>query len=92
MARRLKIPDQLLVLNPKFNIKEIRTILNVILNSRRNRMRQAYIFDIRLPNLGRIRSRANKVHKHSKKTLTRDRTRKRREAKEKDLNKTNLLW
>ena len=92
MARRLKIPDELLVLNPTLNKKELRTILNVILNSRRNRMRQAYIFDIRLPSLGRLRSNGNKVHKHNKKTLSRDRKRKRIETKTNDLKRVNLLW
>lgn len=92
MAKRLKIPDELLILNPQFNKKELRTIINTILNSRRNRMRQAYIFDIRLPALGRIRSNGNKVHKFNKKVLTRDKKRKRIESKENDLKKENLLW
>jgi len=92
MAKRLKIPDELLVLNPTLKIKEIRTVLNVILNSRRNRMRQAYIFDIRLPNLGRIRSNGNKVHKFNKKVLTRDRKRKKLEVRENSLKHNNLLW
>ena len=92
MAKRLKIPNELLILNPSLRLKEIRTILNVILGSRRNRMRQAYIFDIRLPGLGRIKSNGNKVHKHSKKTLIRDRRRKRIEGRNNDLKPNNLLW
>lgn len=92
MAKRLKIPNELLILNPSLRLKEIRTILNVILGSRRNRMRQAYIFDIRLPNLGRIKSNGNKVHKFSKKVLTRDKKRKKAEYITKSLSKDKLLW
>lgn len=92
MPRRLKIPNELLILNPKYNKKEIRTVLNVFLNSRRNRMRQAYIFDIRIPGLGRMRSHGNKTHKFKKKVLAYDKKRKRSETKENDLKKENLLW
>lgn len=92
MARRLKIPTELLTLNPNLTLKEIRTIINVVLNSRKNRMRQAHIFDVKLPALGRVRSNRNKVHKHRKKTLKRDVKRKAKENQQKELTKERLLW
>ena len=92
MAKRLKIPPELLVLNPNLNIKEIRTIINTILNSRKNRIRQAHIFNIKLPKLGTMRSNGNKKHKHSKATLIRDRKRKAKQLTEKRFKKENLLW
>lgn len=92
MAKRLKIHIELLKLHPDKNVKVLRTIINTVLAKRRNVMRQAHIFDLRLPGLGRVRSRANKVHKHSKSTLKRDRLRKRDKAKQKAFSKKSLLW
>lgn len=92
MPKRLKIPTETLTLNPDLTLKEIRTIINVVLNSRKNRMRQAHIFDVKLPGLGRVRSNGNKVHKYSKKTLKRDRKRKAKENQQKEFLKENLLW
>lgn len=92
MPKRLKIPPEILTLNPNLTLKEIRTIINVILNSRKNRMRQAHIFDVKLPALGRVRSNRNKIHKHIKKTLVRDRKRKTKENQQKEFLKEKLLW
>lgn len=92
MPKRLHIPTQLLTLNPTLNLKEIRAIVNVIWNSRKNRVRQAYILDINLPNLGRFKSRGNKRYKRKKKRLKKDVKRKREQARQKELTRDNLLW
>lgn len=77
MPLRLKIPQELLSLNPNLTVKEIRALIQVIWKSKTNRTRQADIFRIPLPGLGTLRSRGNKRPKRRQKTLKKDRIRKR---------------
>lgn len=77
MPPRLRIPNELMALNPTLNIHEIRALINIVWKSKSNRMRQAHIFKITLPTLGTLRSRGNKRPKSRQKILAKDRLRKR---------------
>jgi len=77
MARRLQIPQELMALNPGFTIHQLRDMIQVILKAKSNRVRQAHIFKVTLPNLGVMRSRGNKRPKNRRKALAKDRLRKR---------------
>lgn len=92
MPKRLSIPTALLALNPDLKIGEIRAIVNVIWNSRKNRVRQAHIINIKLPHLGRFKSRGNKRYKRKKKRLKKDVKRKRTQARQAELTQEKLLW
>jgi len=78
MPLKLKIPKEVMVLNPDFNIKEIRALVQVIWKSKNNRLRQADIFKVPLKGIGVVRSRGNKRPKRRQKVLLRDRIRKRK--------------
>lgn len=77
MPPRLRIPNEVMALNPGLNIHEIRSLINVILKAKNNRVRQAHIFKITLPALGTFRSRGNKRPKNRQKVLLKDKLRKR---------------
>ena len=77
MPTRRRIPDEVLASNPGLTIHEIRSLINVILKSYSNRVRQAHIFKVKLPALGTLKSRGNKRPKVRQKVLKKDRIRKR---------------
>ena len=77
MPPRRRIPDEVLILNPEVNIHEARSLINIILKSYSNRVRQSHIFKVKLPGLGILRSRGNKRPKRRQKVLKNDRIRKR---------------
>ena len=87
MARRLQIPQELMVLNPDLTMQEIRSLIMVIMKAKNNRIRQAHIFRIPLPALGVLRSWGNKRPKRRQKTLRKDRLRKRLKKIERDSGK-----
>jgi len=87
MARRLQIPQELMALNPDLNVHQIRDLIQVIWKAKSNRVRQAHIFKITLPNLGVMRSRGNKRPKNRRKALAKDRLRKRLQKISKNLPK-----
>ena len=91
MPRRLQIPKELMALNPNLTIHEIRDMIMVIIKAKSNRVRQSHIFKIPLPNLGTIRSRANKRPKNRRKALAKDRLRKRLKKIEKESGKNLTL-
>lgn len=91
MPKRLPIPQEVII-RSGLSVYECRTIINIILNSRKARVRQAHIFDLRIPKLGRIKSHGNKTHKHKKRTKKYDRRRKKKEYQEMELQKEKLLW
>lgn len=92
MPKRLKIPQQVLKLHPNLTLNEIRTILKVILNSRAMRLRQANIVNINIPHIGRFRSHGLKKHKRTNSTMKRDKKRKKKEYKQNELKRDNLLF
>lgn len=81
MALRLRIPKEVLDLNPGLTIHEIRALVQVIWKSKGNRLRQSHIFKVKLPKLGVLRSRGNKRVKRRQKVLKKDRERKRNKNK-----------
>jgi hypothetical protein len=91
MARRLQIPQELMALNPTLNVHQIRDLIQVIWKAKNNRVRQAHIFKITLPNLGVMRSRGNKRPKNRRKALAKDRLRKRLKKIEKESGKNLTL-
>lgn len=89
---RLNIPRELLVLYPTLTLAEIRTIIQTIWKSKNNKLRQSHIFKLTIPNIGTIRSRANKKPKHRKKRMAADRKRKREMQRKKVLSIESLLF
>jgi hypothetical protein len=85
-------PQKLLDKHPDLTKNEIRAIAKIILNSRANRLRMAYIVDITIPYLGRFKSHGNKTVRRRKKTLASDRKRKREKQLIKQTSKEYLLW
>jgi len=92
LPKQIKIPIQLLQLYPQYNVRELRAIVNVIWKCKSNKLRQAHIFRIVIPNLGVMRSRANKKPKRRKKTLLKDKKRKRELYRKQELEINNLLF
>jgi hypothetical protein len=92
LPKRLKIPPELLVLNPNLNIREIRAIIMVILNQKSNILRQSNIVDFKIPGIGRIKSHGNKKKKGIEQLLAKDRRRKRLLKRQKELEVNNLLF
>lgn len=92
MPKQLKIPVELLQLNPNLSIREIRAIIMTVLKSRNNIIRQSHIFRIVIPYLGTFKSRGNKVPKRRKKTLIKDKKRKREKYRKEELLRDNLLF
>lgn len=78
---KIDIPKAILLLNPGFSSKQVRAWIMKVLNSKANRMRQADIFNIKLPGIGVMRSRGNKRPKRRQSVLKKDRERKRKLAK-----------
>ena len=87
-----QIPQALLDRHPDLTKKEIRAIAKMILNSRANKLRMAYIVDFKVEFLGRFKSHGNKTVRRRKKALTADRKRKRIKQLIKQESKENLLW
>lgn len=92
MPKRLKIPTQLLILNPTLNLREIRTIIMVILHQRSNILRQSNVVDFKMPGIGRIKSHGNRKKKGIKQAMAKDRKRKRALQRQKELEINNLLF
>lgn len=78
MPLRIKIPSEVLALNPDLNMHEIRMYVMTIWKAKNNRLRQAHIFDVNLPGIGRLHSRRNKRPKRRQNVLRKDRERKRK--------------
>ena len=89
---RQKFNTKLLELHPDLTRNEIRAIVKVILNSRANKLRQAYIVDFKIPYLGQFKSHGNKMVRRKTKTLAADRKRKRPLQRKKQLTKEKLLF
>jgi hypothetical protein len=92
VAQRLKIPPELLILNPTLSLKEIRAIIMVILGQKSQILRQSNVVDFKLPKIGRIKSHGNKKKKGIKQVLAKDRKRKKILQKQKELEINNLLF
>jgi hypothetical protein len=92
VPRHQIFPQQLLDKHPDLTKKEIRAIAKIILNSRANKLRMAYIVDFRVPFLGRFRSHGNKTVRRKTKALAADRKRKKELTIKKQNTKEYLLW
>lgn len=92
MSKRLPIPTELCILNPNLTIHEIRAIVNVVLKSKKNRLRNAYILDITIPNIGQLRSWKGKLPKSRKNVRKKDRKRNNAKNKLKSYTKEKLLF
>lgn len=79
-------------LKPHLTIHEIRAIVNVVLKSKKNRLRNAYILDITIPNIGQLRSWKGKLPKSRKNVRKKDRKRNNAKNKLKSYTKEKLLF
>jgi len=86
------IPQKLLDKHPDLTKKEIKIIANMILASRADKIRRAYIVRFTVTYLGTFRSHlAKKVRRYNKNKIS-DKKRKRVLQKEKLMSKDKLLW
>jgi len=90
--RYSKFPQKLLDKHPDLTKNQIKAIAKVVLNSRSNRTRVAYILDFTIPYLGRFWTRSNKTVRRKRKALSADRKRKKLIQIEKQMSKEKLLW
>jgi hypothetical protein len=92
MPQRLKIPPELLILNPTLTLREIRAIIMVILSQKSQILRQSNVVDFKIPGIGRIKSHGNRKKKGISKRMAKDRRRKKLQKREKDLQPHKLLF
>lgn len=85
-------PEELLKRHPDLAKNEIKAIARIFINSKNNRLRNAYIVDFIIPNLGRFKSHGNKVVRRKKKIMLKDKMRKRVAHRKKTLTKEYLLF
>lgn len=78
--------------HPDLTWNEIKFIANQILKSKRNRIRQGYIIDFRIPGLGTFRTHGNRKVKRMTEVMKRDRKRKRLKYRELGLTRKKLLY
>lgn len=88
----MTIPKKLLDRYPDLTKKEIKIIANMILASRADKIRRAYILSFNVTFLGRFRTRMSKKVRRYNKNKKKDRDRKRVLQLEKSLSKENLLF
>lgn len=88
----MQIPQKLLDKHPDLTKKEIKTIANMILASRADKIRRAYILSFNVTFLGRFRTRMSKKVRRYNKNKKKDRDRKRVLQLEKSMKKENILW
>ena len=86
------IPQKLLDKHPTLTKKEIKIIANMILASRADKIRRAYIVDFRVTYLGVFRSHKNKKVRRYNKNKVKDRIRKRKLRDIKEQTKEYLLF
>lgn len=86
------IPQKLLDKHPDLTKKEIKTIANMILASRADKIRRAYILSFSVTFLGRFRTRLSKKVRRYNKNKKKDRNRKRELQQEKLMTKESLLF
>lgn len=92
MPRLIKIPPELLLLNPHLNTRELRAIVMVILNGKSRILSQSSVIYIKMPRFGTIKSHGNKKKRGLKQVLAKDRRRKRILKRTNDLKPNNLLF
>lgn len=89
---KLVLPQKLLDKHPDLTKKEIKTISNMILASRADKIRRAYILSFSVTYLGRFRTRMSKKVRRYNKNKKKDRDRKRELQLKKSMKKENILW
>lgn len=89
---RLKIPQQLLLLHPNLSKKELRSVIRVILAAKKNKLSKSQVFKIVVPNIGTFRSHSLRKKKGTNKNRTRDRKKKIKKQRIKELDPNNLLF
>lgn len=92
MPYRRYIPKELATLYPNLSLQEIRAMLNPFWKAKHARMRQADIFEVKIPGLGTLRSHASKKPKGHLKVKKRDIKRKKAQYRQFNRRKENLLW
>jgi len=86
------IPQKLLDLHPDLTKKEIKMIASMILASRADKIRRAYILDFTVMCLGRFRTHRAKKVKRYKKNKVKDKKRKKQQQLIKESTINYLLW
>ena len=86
------IPQKLLDKHPDLTKKEIKIIANMILASRADKIRRAYILSFYVTFLGRFRTHLSKKVRRYNKNKISDKKRKRILQKEKLMSKEKLLF
>ena len=86
------IPQKLLDKHPDLTKKEIEIIAKMILSSRADKIRRAYILSFYVTFLGRFRTHLSKKVRRYNKNKIRDKKRKRVKQIEKLMSKENLLF
>jgi len=89
---RLKIPQQLLLLHPNLSKKELRSVIRAILAAKKNKLSKSQVFKIVVPNIGTFRSHSLRKKKGTNKSRTRDRKKKIKKQRIKELDPNNLLF
>jgi len=89
---KMIIPQKLLDKHPDLTKKEIRMIASMILASRADKIRRAYILNFTVLGLGNFRSHASKKVRRYNKNKIKDRKRKRELQSIKENSKIYLLW
>jgi hypothetical protein len=92
VAYRTYIPPEVLIKVPDMNLHQVRAMINVVINSMDNVTRQSSLLYFKIPRIGVIRSHGRKKPKAYKKMKKKDVSRKRKEARLKELTKESLLW
>ena len=86
------ILQKLLDKHPDLNKKEIKIIANMILASRADKLRRAYIVNFYLTFVGKFRTHASKKNRRYNKNKVKDRIRKRKLRDIKEQSKEYLLF
>jgi type III secretory pathway component EscR len=87
-----EIPYSLRVKHPNLSLREIRLIVRTFLKAKTYKVKDSHIIDFTIPYIGRVKSHGNKKVKRYRKTLIKDRRRKKKEYRKKILTPENVLF
>lgn len=88
----IRIPDELLILHPDMDKRQLRTIIKAFATIRKNRLRNSQVFTMKVPHIGIIRSHGNKRKSGKNRRMSKDRKRKQNKYRQEEFKKEKLLF
>lgn len=91
-GRKIPLPQELLDKHPDLTWKEIKSIVAEYLKRYGFKVRNSYIVDFTIPQIGRFHSHGNRVVRRVGKYRLADKKRKKEKQRKKEFSKEHLLW